>query len=242
MAQAGPHPRVLPPLPPPRLSPQPLRSAPEELPLLIVPAVCSGEHPTPVHQDAGAVEREATEEGHLPGLRAVSARGAGGHDAGACVVCGEQQSLRDWRKKAGGGRSSQGSNASTGFGIREGPQDGAFSGVVVHSLSPTACVGIGCPEATEWKWAENGVRGERRPEGPPLVAQTGENLPARQETRVRSLGRENPLEDSMATQSRIHAREIPWTEELGGLQCMMTERLTLSLSLARRPERLILEE
>ena len=102
-------------------SPQAPRSAPEELPLLIVPAVCSGEHPTPVHQDAGAVERKAIEEGHLPGLRAVSTRGAGGHEVGACVVCGEQKSLRDWRKKAGGGQSKQDSMASTGFGIRVRP-------------------------------------------------------------------------------------------------------------------------
>ena len=74
-----------------------------------------------------------------------------------------------------------------------------------HSLNPTVYVGIGGPEATEWKWAENGLRGERRPKGLPLVAQTEKNLPARQETRVRSLGRENTLEEAMATQSRIHA-------------------------------------
>ena len=67
------------------------------------------------------MERKAIEEGHLPGLRAVSTRGAGGHEVGACVVCGEQKSLRDWRKKAGGGQSKQDSMASTGFGIRVRP-------------------------------------------------------------------------------------------------------------------------
>ena len=35
---------------------------------------------------------------------------------------------------------------------------------------------------------------------------------------VRSLGREDPLEEEMATRSSILAWEIPWTEEPGGLQ------------------------
>ena len=52
-----------------------------------------------------------------------------------------------------------------------------------------------------------------------------------QETWVRSLGWEDPLEKEMATHSSILAWEIPWTEEPGGLQSMglqesdMTERL-----------------
>ena len=37
------------------------------------------------------------------------------------------------------------------------------------------------------------------------------------EIRVRSLGREDPLEKGMATHSSILAWKIPWTEELGGL-------------------------
>ena len=44
------------------------------------------------------------------------------------------------------------------------------------------------------------------------------NLPAMQETRVQSLGREHPLEKGMATHSSILAWEILWTEEPGGLQ------------------------
>ena len=40
-------------------------------------------------------------------------------------------------------------------------------------------------------------------------------LPAMQETQVRSLGGENPLEKEMATHSSILAWEIPWTEEPG---------------------------
>ena len=46
------------------------------------------------------------------------------------------------------------------------------------------------------------------------------NLPAMQETRVGSLGGEDPLEKEMATHSTILAWEIPWTEEPGGLQSM----------------------
>ena len=46
------------------------------------------------------------------------------------------------------------------------------------------------------------------------------NLPAVQETWVRSLGQEDPLEKEMATHSSILAWEIPWTEEPGRLQSM----------------------
>ena len=43
------------------------------------------------------------------------------------------------------------------------------------------------------------------------------NLPAMQETRVRSLGQEDPLEKEMATHTSNLAWRIPWTEEPGGL-------------------------
>ena len=46
------------------------------------------------------------------------------------------------------------------------------------------------------------------------------NLLAMQETQVRSLGWEDPLEKGMATHSSILTWEIPWTEEPGGLQSM----------------------
>ena len=46
------------------------------------------------------------------------------------------------------------------------------------------------------------------------------NLPAMRETRVLSLGQENPLEQVMATHSSILAWRIPWTEEPGGLQSL----------------------
>ena len=53
-----------------------------------------------------------------------------------------------------------------------------------------------------------------------LVAQRVKRLPAVQETWVRTLGWEDPLEKDMATHSSILAWRIPWTEELGGLQSM----------------------
>ena len=57
-----------------------------------------------------------------------------------------------------------------------------------------------------------------------LVAQTVKNLPAMQETWVRSLGGEDPLETGMATHSSILAWRIPWTEEPGGLQSIGSHR------------------
>ena len=46
------------------------------------------------------------------------------------------------------------------------------------------------------------------------------NLPAMQETLVRSLGGEDPLEKEMETHFSILAWRIPWAEEPGGLQSM----------------------
>ena len=51
------------------------------------------------------------------------------------------------------------------------------------------------------------------------------NLPAMQETWVRSLGQEDPLEKEMATHSSILAWRIPWTEEPGGLQSTGSQRV-----------------
>ena len=47
------------------------------------------------------------------------------------------------------------------------------------------------------------------------MAQKVKNLPAMQEIRVQSLGREDPLEKGMATHSSILVWRIPWTEEPG---------------------------
>ena len=50
------------------------------------------------------------------------------------------------------------------------------------------------------------------------------NLPAIQESRVLSLGWEDPLEEEMTTHSRILAWRIPRTEEPGGLEFMGLQR------------------
>ena len=50
-----------------------------------------------------------------------------------------------------------------------------------------------------------------------LVAQMVKNLPAMQETWVRSLGQEDPLEKRMTTHSSILAWKTPWTEDPGRL-------------------------
>ena len=58
-----------------------------------------------------------------------------------------------------------------------------------------------------------------------LVAQRLKCLPAMWETRVQSLGREDPLEKEMATHSSILAWKIPWMEEPGRLQSMGLQRV-----------------
>ena len=45
-------------------------------------------------------------------------------------------------------------------------------------------------------------------------------MPEIEEVHVRSLSREDPLEEGMATHSSVLARKIPWTEEPSGLQSM----------------------
>ena len=51
------------------------------------------------------------------------------------------------------------------------------------------------------------------------------NPPASARTRVRSLGREDPLEKEMASHSSVLAWRIPWTEEPGGLQSTGSQRV-----------------
>ena len=58
-----------------------------------------------------------------------------------------------------------------------------------------------------------------------LGAQMVKHLPAMQETRVRSLGWEDPLQKEMATHSSALAWKIPWTEEPGRLQSMGLQRV-----------------
>ena len=63
-----------------------------------------------------------------------------------------------------------------------------------------------------------------------LVAQTVKRLPTMRETRVQSLGGEDPLEKEMATHSSILAWEISWTEEPGSLQSMGLQNSQTRLS------------
>ena len=67
------------------------------------------------------------------------------------------------------------------------------------------------------------------------MAQTVKNLPAMQESQVRSLGRKDLLEKGLATHSSVLAWKIPWTEEPGSYspwghkELDTTEQLTLLL-------------
>ena len=71
-----------------------------------------------------------------------------------------------------------------------------------------------CDDLDGWD-GEKGGRLWRK--GIYLVAQMVKNLPAMQETQVRSLDQEDPLEQGMVTHSSILAWTIPWTEEPGKL-------------------------
>ena len=57
------------------------------------------------------------------------------------------------------------------------------------------------------------------------MAQTVKNSPVMQETQVRSLDWDDSLEKGMATHSSIPSWRIPWTEELGGLQSMGSQKV-----------------
>ena len=57
-----------------------------------------------------------------------------------------------------------------------------------------------------------------------LVTQTAKNLPAMQETRVRPLGWEDPLEKEIASHSSILAWKISWTEKPGRLQSVGSQK------------------
>ena len=61
-----------------------------------------------------------------------------------------------------------------------------------------------------------------------LVAQTVKNQPAKQETWVRSLGREDPPEEGTATHYSILAWRILWTEEPGELQFTSCKELDMT--------------
>ena len=75
------------------------------------------------------------------------------------------------------------------------------------------------------------------------MAQTVRNLPAMQETRVRTLGQEDPLDTGIGTHSSILAWRIPWAEEPGRLQSRGSQRRSkrLLISWLQSPSAVILE-
>ena len=90
----------------------------------------------------------------------------------------------------------------------------------------------GCKESDTTEWLHFHF-------GTSWVAQMVKRLLTMQETQVRSLGREDPLEKEVAAHSSTLAWKIPWTEESGRLQSMGSQRVghdwatSLSLSLDR---------
>ena len=92
--------------------------------------------------------------------------------------------------------------------------------VVSDSLRPLDCsppapLSVGTLQARIPEWGAISISGRAS-----LLAQMIKIPPAMQ-TQVRSLGREDPLEKTMATHARIVAWKIPWTEEPGGLRSIM---------------------
>ena len=74
-------------------------------------------------------------------------------------------------------------------------------------------------------WAPPNIQGGNLLTSASLVAQTVKHLSAMQETQVRSLGWEDPLEKEMAAHSSILAWKIPWTAEPGRLLSMGSQRV-----------------
>ena len=121
--------------------------------------------------------------------------------------------------------------------------------VVVHGLNCSAVCGIHGPEIEPMSPILAGGFFTTEPPGQPLsyhfyflwlitiaklfarwfsyslVAQLVKNLPALWETRVQSLGWEDPLEKGKTTQSSILAWRIPWTKETGRLQSIVLQRV-----------------
>ena len=89
-------------------------------------------------------------------------------------------------------------SSSRGAGSSAGKESACNAGDLglIPGSGRSAGEGIGYP--LQYSWAS-------------LVAQLVKNLPAMQETKVRSLGWEDPLEKGMATPTSILAWRIPWT-------------------------------
>ena len=122
-----------------------------------------------------------------------------------------------------GAKRSGGKEAGPAGARRDAParRTLSFSGLVLYArfsvrLPPQKRCPLGesypTPECCPWRQVYKGFPGRSV-------------LKNNEETRVRSLGWEDPLEEEMATHSSVLARKIPWTEEPGGLQSMGSHRL-----------------
>ena len=96
------------------------------------------------------------------------------------------------------------------------PEDLPDPGIEPTSLTSPALAGKFFITSATWKASKRAS----------LVAQTVQNLPAMQETQVRSLSWEDPLEKEIATHSSILAWRTLWTEEPGIVELDMTVKLT----------------
>ena len=131
------------------------------------------------------------------------------------------------------GCSAQASHCG-GFSCRTAQALGTQASVAADrglwSLGSVVALGLSCPTACEIFWTrdQTGVPCIGRQilnHWASVVAQIVKNLLAMQETRVRSLGQEDPLEKGVAPYFSILAWRIPWTEEPGRLQSMGSQRV-----------------
>ena len=110
------------------------------------------------------------------------------------------------------------------------PMDCSPPGSSVHGDSPSNNTGMGCHTFLQGIIPTRGVNpGLLHCIGFPGGSDGKKHLPTMQETQVRSLGWEDPLEKEMATHSSTLAWKIPWTEEPGGLQSMGLKRVVPTL-------------
>ena len=103
------------------------------------------------------------------------------------------------------------------------PMDCSLPGSSVHGIFQARVLEWGAIAFSEWLSAVSIDLG--RGQGSSLVFQMVKNLSAMQETQVRSLGQEDPLEMEIATLSSTPAWKIPWMEETGRLQSMGSLRV-----------------